>query len=556
MVSKTVTLVAVCVLVIAGGSAAFVLATEKGRSDDTIVAGMVLSSGGETFGLGDMGTYYFHTTNAYHENLICINEKGEYMGLLAESWTTNADASVWTFVLRKNIKWTDGEPFTANDVIFTIKYTLEKQIWGLNDAAFLREMKTSTNPSYTPYYKGTTPDGKETVTIEMAKPYSNLLLNMRCGLSILPEHIYKNVSDPMTYGAPTTELNAAIGTGPYVVKSLDVSSRTLTMERNDSYYLGAPKAKTIITRYYSDANVTALALEKGDIDLILAWGSGITSVAADSLSNNPNVTIGKIDSAYLYGVCFNTKKAPFDNSDLRTALSYCIDYDKMILLLQGGYGKVPNRSIVSSSILYSKDNGLLEYNIGKGVKLLNDLGYVDKNGDGWLDCPDGTPFKPKLGFSVSAADTAALVKEGFNKAGIDLQLESVSTAWAAWKRQTDSSGIRLYDLVLSGTSHLGAYTWAGYGTTVIDANGGLKDCQVDTPEFLALVDALNSANTSQKLKNAAYALQDWYAKEMPMIPIYERQIITAYSSNIKGTTVDAQFGYTLCHSTLMNICHK
>ena len=556
MEKKTFAIIAVSILIIAGGSAAFVMLTSKEKSPDTVIAGMSLASGGETFGLGDMGTYYFHTSNAYHENLICVNDEGEYMGLLAESWSANSDASIWTFVLRKGIKWSDGVDFTADDVIFTIRYTLETQIWGLNDAAFLREMKTSSNPSYVPYYKGMTADGKETVTIEMAEPYGNLLLNMRCGLSILPEHIYKNVGDPMTYGNPNTEFNATIGTGPFIVKSLDITSRTLTMVKNESYYLGTPEAETIIVRYYSDANVMSLALENGDIDLILAWGSGITAVAADSLSGKSNVTIGNIESSNLFGVCFNTLKAPFDNNELRIALTYCIDYEKMIRLIQGGYGKIPTRSIVPSSMLYSKDNGALQYNIATAVNLLNGLGYVDANNDGWLDKPDGSSFKPMLGFSVSSADIAAIVKEGFNAAGIDVQLESVATAWAAWKRLADSNGIRNYDMVLSGTSHLGAYTWAGYGTTVIDINGGLKDCQVNTIEFQNLIKNLNSAGTDRELEIAAHALQDWYAKEMPMIPIYERVIITAYSSEITGVTVDVQFGYTMCHSTLMNMSHK
>ena len=67
----------------------------------------------------------------------------------------------------------------------------------MNDAAFLNDLKSPTS-----FYKGTNGDGKETVTLEMNGPYSNLLLNMRAGLSILPQHIYNNVDDPMTYGNP------------------------------------------------------------------------------------------------------------------------------------------------------------------------------------------------------------------------------------------------------------------------------------------------------------------------------------------------------------------
>ena len=140
------------------------------KTEDEIVAGMVMATGGETFGLGDMGTYYFHGANVYHENLVCVNDKGEYVGLLAESWSSNDDASKWTFVIRDGVKWHDGEKFTADDVIFTIDYTLDKKPWGMNDAAFLNDLKKSSDPGYKPYYKGVNGDGKETVTLEMNGP--------------------------------------------------------------------------------------------------------------------------------------------------------------------------------------------------------------------------------------------------------------------------------------------------------------------------------------------------------------------------------------------------
>ena len=557
--SKMIIAVAVAAVVVVSAAAVVVVMQKKDsvKTDDEIVAGMVMATGGETFGLGDMGTYYFHGANVYHENLVCVNDKGEYTGLLAESWTANEDASVWTFVIRDDVKWHDGTPFTADDVIFNIDYTLEKKPWGMNDAAFLNDLKKTSDPNYKAYYKGTNSDGKETVTIEMNGPYSNLLLNMRAGLSMLPKHIYKDVADPMTYGKPDTELNAAIGTGPFIVKELNTTARTLTLERNDDYYLGDVAAKKITVRYYSDANVMALALKNDEIDLCLAWGSGISATAAESLKDSSNVTLSKVDSAGISGIAFNCKKAPFDNKDMRIALSYAVNYEKLVELILGGNGSVPNKSIVPSCMLYAKDNGLLQYNPQTAKTKLAALGYKDNDSDGYFDVGDTTEhWKPVFAFSASSADRAQIIKEGFNAAGVDLQLNPISSGWGAWKKQTDSDGNRLYDMILSGCSHLGTYTYCNYGTTAVSVGGGLKDCQVDTADFNTVLSHLKAAGTDAKMKAAAEELQDWYAANVPIIPLFEQQIITASGSDVTGVYVDPQFAYTICHDTLMEIHFK
>ena len=377
---------------------------------------------------------------------------------------------------------------------------------------------------------------------------------MRAGLSILPQHIYKNVSDPMTYGNPKTEMDAAIGTGPFIVKELNTTSRTLSLERNDDYYLGDVMAKKFTVRYYSDANVMALALKNDEIDLCLAWGSGISATAAESLKDASNVSLNKIDSAGISGIAFNCKKAPFDNKDLRIALSYAVNYPKLVELILGGNGDVPGKSKIPSSMLYYKDNGKLQYDPDTAKKKLADLGYKDSDADGWVEIPGTTDkWQPVFAFSASSADRAQIIKEGFNAAGVDLQLQSVSTGWGAWKKQVDSEGNRLYDMILSGCSHLGTYTYCNYGTTVVSVNGGLKDCQVDTPDFNNVIDKLKAAGSPGKMKSAAGDLQDWYAANVPLIPLFEQKIITASGSDVTGIYVDPQFAYTICHDTLMNI---
>ncbi|MBO4797965.1 MAG: hypothetical protein J5494_04240, partial [Candidatus Methanomethylophilaceae archaeon] len=278
---------------------------------------------------------------------------------------------------------------------------------------------------------------------------------------------------------------------------------------------------------------------------------------AESLKNDSGITLENIDSAGISGIAFNCKKAPYDNPELRNALSYAVNYPKLVDLILGGNGDVPGKSMIPGSMLYYKDNGKLQYNPATAKTKLGEIGYKDSDGDGWVEIP-GTAerWQPVFAFSASSADRAQIVKEGFNAAGVDLQLEPVSTAWGAWKKQTDADGLRLYDMILSGCSHLGTYTYCNYGTTVVSVNGGLKDCQVDTPGFDAILNQLKAAGTDAKMKKAAEDLQDWYAANLPLIPLFEQKIITACGSDVTGVYVDPQFAYTICHDTLMKIRFK
>ncbi|MFA6803737.1 MAG: ABC transporter substrate-binding protein [Candidatus Methanomethylophilaceae archaeon] len=548
MNKKIMAIAVVAIMVVAGASILFVV-LDSNRDEGptgTVTFGMVLSSGGEHFGLQDMGTYYFHGANVYHENLVATDENGNYYGLLAESWTTNSDASVWTFVIRDNVKWSDGIDFSADDVLFTINYILDKKPWGMNDAAFLNNLESAT--------KGMNSEGKETVTMTMDGPFANLLLNMRCGMTILPEHIYKNVDDPMSYGDPVTELNAAIGTGPFIVDKLDVSSRTMTLHANQNYYNGVPKTEIMRIRYYSDWNTMVLALANGECDASLAWGSGVSATILPEVEKYDNLKTGEYSSAAISAICFNTLREPYDNADLRVAFSYCVDYEKFVDNINSGVGSVPGKTLVPSCMKYYVDEGLLEYNIDKAKAAFDRLGYTDTDGDGYRETPSGGDFQPTLAFSASSADRARLIQTGCRLAGIDLQLDSISSGWGSWKRQVDGNGIRLYDMVLSGCSFLGTNSWMGYGTTFVDINGGLKDCQVNDEEFQDIITELKSANTDAKMKSAVEDLQDYYMEEVPFIPLFENEIVTIQNAGLTGLTVDPLFGYTICCGTLMNVC--
>jgi peptide/nickel transport system substrate-binding protein len=504
----------------------------KNQEDIEFTIGHV-STAGNHFGWQDMGTYLYRAT-VYQESLVGMDANGNFVPRLADSWETK-DSKTWTFHLVKNAAWHDGKPFTARDVLFTIDYTLEKKPWGMNDAKFMEQIKNVSMPD------------DYTFVIEMQSPCANLLNNMRIGLVVVPEHIYKNVNDPMKYGVPATEMNATIGTGPYKVASLDTTARTLKFTANNDYYRGKPAVKNMTVKFYDNTDTMMMALLKGDIDTTFGWGYGIDFYNVPQILGSDKVDIIRNPSFGLHTLAFNNNKAPFDNLKLRQAVAYCLDYEQLKNLVQGGYGEVPNAGLIPRGMPNFIDTPRLEKNVNKAKQLLDELGYIDKNGDGWRDCPDGTAFQPQLLTSAGGwrGSSTEIIANNLKDVGINVNVK-VSAAFGTERRD------RAYDMIISGVSSAGMFAWESYYTTDIDGNAGLGNAQVFDPKFLSLVQNLREA-TPEKMKPAAEAVQQYYAENMPAVALYWSEIIQPYNKAYTGWGYDPGFGTVMCYDTFFNL---
>lgn len=509
-------------------------ATPLVKSVENLNIGYVTTAG-NTFGWSDMGTYLFRAT-VYQESLIGMDAEGNFCPRLADSWETS-DAKTWTFHLNRNVTWHDGVPFTASDVWFSINYTLLKQPWGMNDAKFMLEIANVTALD------------RYTIEIEMKTPYANLLNNMRIGLVVFPEHIYKYVNDPMTYGLPESQMNATVGTGPYKAVSLDTTARVLKFTVNKDYYRGVPSLKNITIRFYSNADSMMLALMNGDIDTVFGWGSGISYYYVSQILADDDLDIDLNPSLGVNALNFNNNKAPFNNYTLRLAVSYALDYASLRDIVQGGYGQIGSTGILPEDFPNYIETEKLSTNKAMAEDLLDSLGYLDIDADGYREYPNGSKFQPLMILSSSTTwvRAAEIIEDNLQDVGIDVQLKIVTSGFAAEKRK------REYDMVLSGTSQAGTFAWESYYTTVTDGNAGLGDAQIFDPEFQALISQLRNAVTDEDMEQAAADIQNYYADNLPCLVLYWSQIIQPYNTEYTGFGFDLGFGTVMCYDTYFNL---
>lgn len=524
----------VAVNAIGRSPAATVTATPLVRSVENLNIGYV-STAGNTYGWGDMGVYLFRATT-YQESLIGMDAEGNFVARLADSWETE-DAKTWTFHLTHNATWHDGTPFTASDVWFSINYTLDKKPWGMNDAKFMLEIANVTMPD------------EYTIVIEMKTSYANLLNNVRIGLVVFPEHIYKFVNDPMTYGMPGSEENATIGTGPYKVVGLDTTARLLKFTAYTDYYGGVPSVKNITVRFYSNADSMILALMNGEIDTVFGWGAGVSYYYVSQILQQDDLDIILNPSLGIHALNFNNNKAPFNNYTLRLAVSYALDYASLKDIIQGGYGELPNAGILPEDFPNYIETEQLTTNVATAKALLDSLGYLDIDADGYREYPNGSKFQPQLLLSSSTTWVRAseIIEDNLKAVGIDVQLKIVTSGFANEKKK------RAYDMVLSGTSQAGTFAWESYFTTATDGNAGLGDAQVFDPAFQAIITQLRNAASDEEMAEAAAAIQQYYADNLPSLALYWYQIIQPYNVKYSGYGFDLGFGTIMCYDTFFNL---
>lgn len=455
------------------------------------------------------------------EQLVGLNSSGKFVPELAQQWTTD-DSKTWKFFLVENATWHDGVPFTSEDVKFTIDYMQKKFPGDVSNYANLVESVEM-------------PDNF-TIIITLKKPMVTAL-NTFAALNILPEHIYENVDDPKKFN----DINATISTGPYRLAKFDKDAGLIVFEAYENYYQGMPAINTIELRLFKNSDTMSMALQNGEIDSIFEYSKGLSYYYVPKILQNPDIGFFMTQNyAMPHVLWFNTNKTPYDNSSYRDAISYAINYDELNNLIVLGYGVVPNRGFVPNGTEpYYIETPRLSYNVNESKERLTALGYIDRDGDGYREAPDGQKFSPELLIDVGNADTvriATLMKSYFNNVGLDLKIDPCDgdTCW-------DKAIASQHEMYIARTTPAGMKMLAGYGTLYFDKRADGYS-QVTDPKFTAIIDELITTGDIGRAQALSESLQEYYSDELPAIPLYWSYVIQPYNMRYDGWAIDPWYG--------------
>ncbi len=452
--------------------------------------------------------------------LMKMDSEGHLVGQLAESYNVSENSTCWTFYLKDDLYWSDGEKVTPEDVEFSIRYYGKETPW----ASWINETLESSTVS----------ESDNSVTFKFNKPYTRVNLEFAT-YNILPAHIWETIENPMEY----TNNGPYVGCGPYYLKLIDINAGKLVFEKNPYWKGNAPESETVEVHFYSSMDVATLALENEEVDTYYKYAGSYPYSGIEQLEKTGNFDfIEKTDIGLVF-LAPNLKKAPLSDEEFREALAYAINYEEIVNLETLGYGEVPNRGFVPPTMESFKETEKLEYNPEKAREILEKAGYSDSNGNGILEGKDRKDIKLEIVIRPDYARTGELLEDYLEQVGIDSDLRSVDAdTWFTLKDNYE------YDLTVTRSTPWGMLMHASWGSGYFDSRrtGQGVMHNLDDPKFLKLCDDILATTDPEELDGYASELQDYYAENLPAIPLYWNNVVTPYNRNFEGWYTDPLYG--------------
>ncbi|BBJ28693.1 ABC transporter substrate-binding protein [Athalassotoga saccharophila] len=319
-------------------------------------------------------------THAIYEPLFYVNMlNGDTTNLLGTSYKFEDNNLKLVITTRNDVKWSDGTPFTAQDVAFTFNYIKEyPAIDGYGIWSKISDVQSVVASG-------------DTVIFTFSKP-NVALFPFIASQPIVPAHIWANIKDPSTYTNPNP-----IGTGPFMLKSF--SPDKVVLVKNPNYWMkGRPYIDQVDVSYVVSNTTAYLYMLKHEADWSFLFAPDPITTYVDK---DPSVNKIWWPTYSVNGLVFNTQKYPFDNPIFRRAISIAIDKNKLekeVYFGTGGYnpnqaGLIPTQYDWMDPSLEATNNYLNTYNPQEAQKLLASIGFV-KNSAGQLVGPDGKVLPP------------------------------------------------------------------------------------------------------------------------------------------------------------------
>ena len=366
------------------------------------------------------------TTGHVNETLIKVDRYDDprfrFLPCLAESWHISDDRLIYTFQLRKDVHWHDGQPFTADDVIATMDKVQDPTSKAAHYRSYTQEIAR--------YEKVDT----YVVRFVLKRPYFLIADGVFASIPIQPHHVLGKLNGAAYSEAGTNPFNRApIGTGPYRFENW-TSGVKISLVRNPDYWDKQPNLDRLVFRIVADATVALELAERGELDVV----TRLRSRQWNKLTRSPLKTRFNrsifYDANYAW-IGWNLRRPQLADARVRQALTMLIDRPRIIESLLQNLAKPTTCHFYWASAACDPNLKPLPYDPLSAIRLLDEAGWVDRDGDGIRD-NQGRPFRITLMLPAGSDDAARLatkIKEDFERAGIELAVQRVE--WSAFVRR-------------------------------------------------------------------------------------------------------------------------
>ncbi|MES2802144.1 MAG: ABC transporter substrate-binding protein [Bdellovibrionota bacterium] len=488
---------------------------------------------------GDTYEQYF---SEYVHDSLCINDPNtwEYKPRLAEKWDISKDGLVFTFFLRKDAFFHNGDPVTADDVKFSLETIRDPKHQALNTVPYIEKIS-----------KVEVLD-KHTIRFTSSEKYFQTLGSL-CGIiKVLPKSVYGDINKSVKMQ------KEAIGAGPYKLEKYD-KGQVIVVKKFDKWYgWNDPALKgwfnfdQVNFRFTKEDTIMAERLKKGELDYVKFGGTDAFLKATgkpfkktfDGGKFKTYAVVNEMPKSYGY-IGFNFKDPILADKNVRLAFAHLVNRAEMNKKFFENLNDLATGPVSVKSI-QAADTKAIEFSPVKAKELLTKAGWTDADKNGILEKTiNGQKTELKLSFIYANKDSEkqwTIVKEDCKKAGIDIELKLLE--WNTFIKNVDDRTMQLW-----------AMGWGG-GDVEMDpkqiwhsssaSKGGSNYGTYSNPEVDKLIDEGRQELDSKKrtvIFKKAYTL---IAKDVPYVFLFNRKYeYYAQSKKVQtpGETFKYDFGY-------------
>jgi peptide/nickel transport system substrate-binding protein len=449
--------------------------------------------------------YVFNGLVRYDRNL-------KLEGELAESWDVSPDGLKITFRLRKGVKWHDGAPFTADDVLFTYRKMIDPKTPTPYGEDF-KQVKSVEAPD------------ASTVVVTYDRPFAPALASW--GMHILPKHLLDKYDDisksPLNREHP-------VGTGPYRFVEWKTGTKVV-FEANPDYFEGKPGIPRVVVRVIPDQATQFLELKSGGLDFMTLTPTQYARQTDTPEFRKKFNRFRYPSMGYTY-LGFNLQKPLFSDRRVRQAIATAIDRKQIIEGVLFGLGQEATGPYLPGTWVYKGDVKRYAYDPAAAKAMLAGAGWKDVDGDGVLE-KDGA----KLAFTVltnagndSRAKIAAIIQQNLKAVGIGMEIRTLE--WAAFINEFVDK--KKFDALILGWSITPDPDQFDIWHSSKTGPKELNHVSFRNDEVDRLLEAGRRTFDQAARKKAYDRIQEILAEEVPLVFLYVPDALPAVQARFRG----------------------
>jgi peptide/nickel transport system substrate-binding protein len=456
------------------------------------------------------------------DSLVFQNDDGSFSPWLAKSWEVSPDSTEYTFTLRDDVTFTDGEKFDAA----AVKANFDRIVDPKTESAQAASMLGAPD-----FYEGTEVVDEYTVKVSFTQPYAPFLQAASTPqLGFYSPKVLKESVDKLKAGGP----GITVGTGPFELTEY-TPDQEIVYTRNDDYAWGpgedgskAPKFETLRVEIQPEASVRAGVVESGESDLASNMPPNLVGQLSDA------ITVDSVEYPGLpYSLYLNEKYGVFADEKVRQAFSRGIDIDAAVEEIY--FGQFPRAWSVLGSTTPGYDaslEGTWPFDRDAANSLLDEAGWTARDADG-IRMKDGKRLSVRwIAWTPIPDDRAALanaIQSDLKEIGFEVVREELEPG--AYNEQYGPKTFDLTDWGFSGAD-------ADFLRNHLHTDGFQNASQVSDPALDALLDDA-VGTTDQGARDELYTeVQQWNAQHVAIVPLYSPSAITAVGERVKGLDYD------------------